>query len=219
MHVFVPPSESNAQKKDDFWHKKFLREKKDANSGAYNAYRESIDGLIAHAVRGLVDDARPRPLDVCELCGGDGSLAGALLRDYPWACDSTGEGGIRSYQLFELGPTPRVLNAEVAPRGVYAVRPVAPGRPYVHTNQYETLAVPQTFGNSSTHRLKRGSGPPTGPTGPNPYPYPYPKPDHKVVDLSGNSVGQACRQKLSEDIRTEQVFRMIICLLREAMRD
>ena len=122
--------------------------------------------------------------------------------------DPRGSGG-HNYQLFSFGSgaggdgaggdgaggtaAPSVSNVEVAPRGVYAVRPMgaaawcysnrhptryklhvascklqakgyrlhaANGRVQVascelrrfHANQYQTLSVPQTFGNSSVHR-------------------------------------------------------------------
>ena len=59
-----------------------------------------------------------------------------------------------NYQLFQTAEPARVINLEVAPRGLYAVRPID-SSVFFHANQFETLTVPQTFGNSSVHRLKR----------------------------------------------------------------
>jgi hypothetical protein len=55
-----------------------------------------------------------------------------------------------NYQLFDFSSpsAPSIHNIEVAPRGLFAVRPVT-ATPFFHANQYETLAVPQYLGNSS----------------------------------------------------------------------
>ena len=69
-------------------------------------------------------------------------------------------GSGHNYQLVDFGARPssssppRVANVEVAPNGLFAVRAVG-AAPFYHTNQYETLRVPEWVGNSSTHRLAR----------------------------------------------------------------
>jgi len=60
-----------------------------------------------------------------------------------------------NYQLMDLSAR-AVLNLEAAPRGVYAVTPVA-APAYFHANQYVTLAVPQSISNSSVHRMARAA--------------------------------------------------------------
>ena len=60
-----------------------------------------------------------------------------------------------NYQLFKATPPSSIVNIEVAPRGLYSVRPVQDGSVFFHTNQYTTLQVPQLLSNSSTHRLER----------------------------------------------------------------
>jgi hypothetical protein len=72
-----------------------------------------------------------------------------------------------SFQLMRLGKQPSILNVEAAPRGLYAVRPIG-ADVFFHANQYQTLVVPQTYGNSSIHRLARAAeilrdAPPTTP--------------------------------------------------------
>ena len=57
-----------------------------------------------------------------------------------------------NYQLMQAQP-PAILNVEAGPGGVYAVRPI--GLPFFHANQYQSLRIPQTYGNSSVHRLAR----------------------------------------------------------------
>lgn len=63
-----------------------------------------------------------------------------------------------NYQLFRTGstPPPEILNIEVAPNGLYSVRPIG-AEAFFHANQYQTLVVPQLYGNSSLHRLKRAA--------------------------------------------------------------
>ena len=62
-----------------------------------------------------------------------------------------------NYQLLRAaGGAPAVLNVEVGPRGVYAVRPIGPA-PFFHANQYVTLRLPQTISNSSRHRTARAA--------------------------------------------------------------
>lgn len=64
-------------------------------------------------------------------------------------------GSGHNYQLFSLGSAAQIVNVEVAPRGLYAVRPIR--APFFHANQYQTLRVPMIVGNSSLHRLARAA--------------------------------------------------------------
>ena len=54
----------------------------------------------------------------------------------------------------KLGASPAILNLEAAPRGLYAARPIG-AQTFFHANQYETLNIPQSYGNSSVHRIAR----------------------------------------------------------------
>ena len=78
-----------------------------------------------------------------------------------------GQAAGHNFQLMRLGKQPSILNVEAAPRGLYAVRPIG-ADVFFHANQYQTLVVPQTYGNSSIHRLARAAeilrdAPPTTP--------------------------------------------------------
>mmetsp|Transcript_36233 Transcript_36233/g.79640 ORF Transcript_36233/g.79640 Transcript_36233/m.79640 type:complete len:325 (-) Transcript_36233:302-1276(-) len=66
--------------------------------------------------------------------------------------DATQSAG-HNYQLVDTRAAV-AINLEAAPDGVYAVRP-ASAAAFFHANEYETLSVPQTIGNSSTHRRAR----------------------------------------------------------------
>ena len=70
-------------------------------------------------------------------------------------------GSGHNYQLFSFGVSspkrytpPRVTNVEVAPGGLFSVRPIG-ATPFFHANQYQTLRVADWEGNSTLHRLKR----------------------------------------------------------------
>ena len=60
-----------------------------------------------------------------------------------------------NYQLMDTRRA-AIINIEVAPRGMYAVRPIG-AEPFFHANQYQTLVLPQIIGNSSAHRLARAA--------------------------------------------------------------
>lgn len=127
VHMFVGPNEAGAQKKDEWWSKKYLKEatkkpskkdaaktpskkdaakassKKDDPSAAYTHYRDTIDPIFLQALRDIVSDtsrlSSASPLAVRELCGGDGSLAAKVLAEHP--SSSAPAGGVGSYTLFE----------------------------------------------------------------------------------------------------------------------
>ena len=109
VHVFVPPNDAGAQKKDAWWGKHYTRnkhkkhyEQHDVASGAYSAYRDTIDALILHAFselagpqeRQLATPLAAPALAVYELCGGDGSLGAALLQAH-------GPDRVGSYTMLE----------------------------------------------------------------------------------------------------------------------
>lgn len=122
VHMFVGPNEAGAQKKDEWWSKKYLKDatkkpskkdaakkpsKKDDPSAAYTHYRDTIDPIFLQALREIISDtSRPSsalPLAVRELCGGDGSLAAKVLAEHP--SPSAPAGGVGSYTLFERNAT------------------------------------------------------------------------------------------------------------------
>jgi hypothetical protein len=62
-------------------------------------------------------------------------------------------GSGHNYQLYDSAHA-KVVNIEVAPRGLYSVRPIG-SAPFFHANIYETLSVPNFISNNSLHRIAR----------------------------------------------------------------
>jgi hypothetical protein len=102
------------------------------------------------------------PTDVVCPGLGRGFVSRQLLVAPDWAsaiatASQPGQSAGHNFQLMRLGgESPAVLNLEAAPRGLYAARPIG-ATTFFHANQYETLSVPQTYGNSSTHRIARAA--------------------------------------------------------------
>ena len=118
-----------------------------------------------------------------------------------------------NHQLMRTSP-PTILNVEAGPRGVYSVRPIG-ATPFFHANQYETLtSLPQTYGNSSTHRIARAAKlpPPTstammlqilGDQGDVAYPIFHDQLSHDKGDVSGWTIASALFDLRA---RTLQIF-------------
>merc|ERR1711871_1933956 len=59
-----------------------------------------------------------------------------------------------NYQLMDMQHR-RIANIETAPGQFFSFKHIS--SPFFHTNQYLSLKVPETFGNSSVHRLRRAA--------------------------------------------------------------